>query len=257
MTPITTNILRADYRRGNFSYGNPSADRKIVLIGSCRIVPLLNFFRVYNSLNGDTFQLKCYNPVEMWDGPGHEISEGVNRILNGHQMGHADYLICEHAQNCGVLNTVRTSEQNIYDSLGFTADVEIRLPNWNFIHIYDAETASYDKEGYGKLPHDERIASLRERTANSKELFLSHCRKCSFPEMEQWASDNWLTTRLGWTSNHPSYVIAQKLFDFIAEKIGITVTPELKRHPLYVNDAYQSTCTVLNTLDYEANGWKF
>src|SRR5690242_10362689 len=128
MTPITTNILRESYERREFAFGNP-AGKKVVLIGSCRIVPLLNALRVYNSLNRNPFELLCFNPVEMWGGPGHHVHDGVNQILANYRFPETDFLVCEHLQFCGVLNTVRSSEQNIFDSLRANPTVEIRLPN--------------------------------------------------------------------------------------------------------------------------------
>lgn len=59
MIPITTNILRASYEKRVFSFGNPNAGTTVCLIGSCRIVPLLNALRVYNEQNGNPLELLC------------------------------------------------------------------------------------------------------------------------------------------------------------------------------------------------------
>lgn len=257
MNPITTNILRASYDRREFSFGAPGAAKKIVLIGSCRIVPFLNALRVYNLLHGNPFELLCFNPVEMWVGPGHHVHDGVNNILSGYQIGKADFLVCEHLQYCGVLNTVRSSEQNIFDSLGCVPDVEIRLPNWNDMHIFDVETAMHDKVGYANLPFPDRVTFIREQTAIHKARFLSHCRGSSIPELESWTEENWLTTRMGWTSSHPSQPLIWKMFRSVAEKLGLEITPELEAHPFCANDIYQSTGIALTPVDYEANDWKF
>ncbi len=257
MITITTNILRASYEAGNFSFGNPEAPRTIVLIGSCRIVPILNNLRVYNHLHGGPFELLCFNPVEMWDGPGCEVSDGANRILADYSFGKVEFLVCEHIERCGVLNTVRSSEQNVFGNLGCNPDVEIRLPNWNDMHIFDVETAIYDPTGYGTSSHEERVAFLRGETATHKARFLSHCRECSFPHFEEWVESNWLTTRLGWSSCHPSLPLVWMMFNSIAGKIGIEVTSELAGHPLCTADVYESTGMKLNQVDYDANGWKF
>ncbi len=255
--PITTNILRASYEDKKFSFGNPQAKQTICLIGSCRIVPMLNFMRVYNSMHGDPFELLCFNPVEMWLGPGHHVADDVNNILNDYRFGRTDILVCEHIERCGVLNTVRSSEQNIFASLGCQPSVEIRLPNWNDIHIFDAETAMYDKVGYAKMGHADRVAFIREQTTIHKARFLSHCRASSFPELAGWVEENWLTTRLGWLSNHPTRALTWKIFKGIAEKLGLEITPQFESHPLCSTDVYQSTGVALTDVDYEANGWKF
>lgn len=256
MTPITTNILRASYERGEFSFGNPNAPTTVVLIGSCRIVPILNNLRVHNLLHGNPLELICFDPVEMWDGPGHEVADGVNRILKDYTFPRTDFLVCEHVQYCGVLNTVRSSEQNIFANLGCEPDTEIRLPNWNDMHILDAETAMHDKS-YAALGHAERVTYLREATAACKARFLSHCRGCSFPYLEEWTENNWLTTRLGWTSSHPSLPLVWTIFNSIMGRMGLEVSQELANHPLCATDVYASTGIKLTAIDYEANGWRF
>lgn len=257
MSPITTNILRASYDCGQFCFGGNGAGKRIVLIGSCRIVPFLNYLRVYNSLNGDPFELGCFNPVEMWTGPGNEVSDGVNNILKDYRLGETDFLVCEHVQYCGVLNTVRSSEQNIFDSLGCNPAVEIRLPNFNDMHIFDLETAMHDRVGYANLSHPEKVAFIKGETAKHKARFLSHCRGSSLPELEAWVESNWLTTRLGWSSSHPSRALLWRMFEGVAEKLGIEITPQLESHPLCLADVYQSTGIALTDVDFEANGWKF
>lgn len=227
------------------------------LIGSCRIVPMLNFMRVYNSMHGNTFELLCFNPVEMWLGPGHHVADGVNNTLHNYRFGRTDFLVCEHIERCGVLNTVRSSEQNIFDSLGCQPSVEIRLPNWNDIHVFDAETAIHDKTWYANLGHAERVAFLRQETAIHKARFLSHCRESSFPELEAWVDEHWLTTRLGWSSSHPSHPLIWKMIACVAVKIGLPISNEIASHPLCAKDIYQSTGIPLNRVDYEANNWQF
>lgn len=255
MDPITTNILRASYERREFSFGNP-AGKKIVLIGSCRIVPLLNALRAYNSLHGNPFELLCFNPVEMWAGPGHHVHDGVNQIMEGYQFGEPDFLVCEHLQYCGVLNTVRSSEQNIFDSLGCHPKVEIRLPNWNGLHIFDAETEMHSKE-YAALGHNDRVEELRKNTAIHKARFLSHCRESSFPELETWVDENWLTTRMGWLSNHPSRALWWRMFICVASQMGLKITAQLEKHDLCADDVYKSTGVALTKVDYDANNWEF
>lgn len=256
MEPITTNILRAGYDRREFSYGNPGAAKKVVLIGSCRIVPLLNCLRVYNALNGNPFELLCFNPVEMWVGPGHHVSDGVNHILEGYRFGATDFLVCEHLQYCGVLNTVRSSEENVFDSLGCSPAMEIRLPNWNDMHIFDAETACHSPT-YAALGHNERVAEIRKNTAVHKYRFLSHCAGSSFPELVEWVEANWLTTRMGWTSSHPSHPLLWQMFRGVFRLMGLQMTSTLLAHPLCATDVYAPTGFALTSVDYEANNWKY
>lgn len=256
MNPITTNILRASYEQGIFSFGNPEASTKVCLVGSCRIVPILNGLRAYNELAGGPFEFICLNPIEMWRGPGSDVADCANHVLKDYRLEGVDFLVCEHVLRCGVLNTVRESEQNIFDSLGCDPSVSVRLPNWNNMHLFDEETAGWDKS-YAAMGHDERVAELRHRSDGHKRKFLLYCAGSSLPELAEWVESDWLTTRMGWSSNHPSLPLVWRLFNGVAGKLGITITPELAAHPLCATDTYQSTGIKLNQIDYEANNWKF
>ena len=262
VTTLGTPDLRIAYDAGNLVFSdrtNASDNKTVVLIGSCRIVPYLNYLRVYNSLvaPSEALHLVCLNPVEMWRGPGHEVADGVNEKLANFQFGKVDYLICEHLQYCGVMNTVRSSPENIYDNLGCKPEVEIRLPNWNDMHILDAETAMHDKMVYANMEFIERVPYIREQTAIHKARFLSHCRSSSFPELEPWVEERWLTMRMGWTSSHPSHPLMWRMFELFTGVMGLTLTPELLNHPICTNEVYRSTGIALTAVDYEANNWQY
>lgn len=253
---VNTNILRHCYNRRDFSFGNPDAPQTVVLVGSCRIVPFLNFLRAYNALNRHPLELLCFNPVEMWAGPGHDVADCVNRTMDGYLFDRVDYLICEHLQNCGALNTVRDAEDNIYDTLGCHPVVHIRLPNWNNLHIYDRETEGFDRE-YAALGSGDRAMVLHERTEMHKERFLGYCRQSSFPHLEPWVGENWQSVRFGWTNNHPTLTLVTAMLEATAAAMGIPFTPPLSTHPLVATDVYASTGTPLTPVDYAANDWKF
>ena len=253
---ITTNTLRASYERSHYSFGNPNASSTVCIIGSCRIVPLLNYFRAYNELNGNPFELLCFNPVEMWGGPGTDVGECASKLLKDYRFGKVDALICESLKTCGALNTVEGCPENVFDTLEMQPQAVCRIPNWHFMHIYDAENSLYDK-AYAGMDHNNRLPLLRERGALHKEKFLTRCRLSSFPELEDWANDTWLKTRLGHTSEHLSRVLSWKFFELIAAKLGLTIAPAFAAHPSCTADPYESTKTILTPLDYEANHWEF
>lgn len=257
MIPITTNILRSDYERRNFSYGNPAAPTVIVVIGSCRIVPILNYFRAYNHLNGNPFELLCFNPVEMWEGPGTDVGVCATKVLSGYRFGKVDVLVCESLKYCGALNTVvEDGTENVFTTLGMEPQAICRIPNWHYMHIYDVENAHYD-QAYAAMGTEDRVAALRDRHDLHKGKFLNRCRLSSFPELEQWTLDIWRTTRLGWTSEHASRALLWKCFELVTQKIGISITPELATHEFCMADPYAATGAVLTPIDYEANHWGF
>ena len=255
-TMITTNHLRAAYDNGSYSFGNSGAFYVICLVGSCRIVPILNYFRAYNALNGYPFELLCFNPVEFWQGAGTDIAELVAERLKDYRFKHVDTLVCESLKTCGPLNTFEDLPQNIFTSLDCKPETTFRIPNWHGMLFYDTEVEHYNKE-YASLSRTDRIAMLRTITALYKTKFLNRCAKSSFPELVQWTEDNWLTTRLGWTSEHVSRNLSWKYFELICRDMGIPITPELAGHPFCVSDPYASTGAIVNDLDREANNWKY
>ena len=186
--PVTTNHLRASHAKGHFSFGNDESDFKVCLIGSCRIVPILNYFRAMNLVGGFEFNLTCYNPVEMWGGVGTDVGECATALLSGHRIGRVNALVCENLKRCGALNTVVGSEENVFDTLGCEPDQIIRIPNWNGMMMYDAEVSMYNQE-YAAMTGTNRIEELRRRTNQCYELFMGHCRKSSLNGMSDWVAE--------------------------------------------------------------------
>jgi hypothetical protein len=256
MTAVTPHDLRLAYQKNVFTFGNPDAAQRVCLVGSCRITPILNFFRAYNDVHGGVFEIICLNPIECWEGPGTSVADGVRGRFGGYRIGEVDFLVCEHMVNCGMMNTLRSESQNVFSSLVCIPSATVRLPNWNCMHIYDAETAGFDPE-YSALDPSVRVGALREETARHKERFLGYCRECSFPWIMEWVEENWLNTRLGWTNSHVTLALAWKTFEGIAQMMGIEIRPAMRSHPLCLLDTFEPGHTVLNKVDYEANGWKF
>ena len=258
---LGTPDLRIAYDQNVFHFTNNArlGSTTVVIIGSCRVVPFLNYLRLWNALNENKLHIICLNPIEMWAGVGTEVIDGVNQKLQNYQLGDVDYLICEHLQDCGMINTVRTSSQNVYESLGCRPKVEIRLPNWNDMHIFDQEALVHSGANgeYSHLSFDEKVVFIRDQTIMHKKRFLSHCSRSSFPDLAEWVAENWSTIRMGWTSNHPSLALLWKLFEPIAEAMQLPLDSRFRQSALYNNDTYKSTGFELTPVDKQANEWNF
>jgi hypothetical protein len=263
LTVLGTPDLRIAYNARRFTFSDRVSEnsKTVVIIGSCRVVPFLNYLRVYNAMStaGDAMNLICLNPVEMWKGVGSHVADGVNEMLKDFRLGRVDYLICEHVQYCGALNTVRSSPQNIYDNLGCEPAVEMRLPNWNQMHIFDLETEMWDtqRQGYSLLTKDERVLYLREHTEQHKAKFLSHCSSSTYPDLADWVRLHWLDIRIGWSSNHPTKALLSQIFSRITQTMGLDVSCGFLEHPICNDDLYASTGFQLTDIDRLANQWRF
>jgi hypothetical protein len=253
---ITTSDLRASYKRNDFSFGNPDSFFVLCLIGSCRILPILDYFRAYNSLHGEPFNLLCFDPVEMWNGPGTDIGEIVTEKLKDFRFGHVDVLICESLITCGALNTVDTQPLNVFSTLGCSPETILRIPNWHGMRFYNREVEAVNP-AFAAMSREERVGTLRTLMSLYKTKFLNRCLKSSFPELAQWADDNWLTTRLGSGAEHVSGALSWRFFEHIATAMGIPITQSLKDHPFCARGYFDNSDTILDDIDREANNWKF
>lgn len=256
MTPTTTSLLRKKYAVNDFSFGNPDSFCVICLIGSCRILPILDYLRAYNSLHGNPFELLCFDPVEMWGGPGTDIGELVTEKLKDYRFGHVDVLICESLITCGALNTVESQPLNVFHTLGCAPELILRIPNWHGMRFFDVEVAQVNP-AYAEMGRAERIETLRTLMALYKTKFLNRCRMSSFPELAQWVEDNWLTTRMGSGAEHVGRALSWRFFEHIAAAMGIPMTEALKAHPLCAKGFFDGSDIPLSDLDYEANNWKY
>jgi len=252
----TTSDLRSCYERNDFSFGNPTSLFVVCFIGSCRVLPLLDYFRAYNSLNGEPFELLCFNPVEMWKGPGTDIGEIVTEKFKDFRFPRVDVLICESLITCGSLNTVDSQPLNVFSTLGCAPEALLRIPNWHGMFLYDKEVKMFNTT-YASMSREQRIESLRTFMLLYKTQFLKRCARSSFPELEQWVDDNWLTTRMGSASEHPGGALTWKFFELITAAMGIQITQALKDHPFCSKGYFDNSDTVLDEIDREANGWKF
>jgi hypothetical protein len=187
---------------------------------------------------------------------GTDVGECATELLKNYRFGKVDFLVSEHTSRCGALNTVAGATPNIFDTLGCRPSLHVRLPNWNNMHLFDAETAMWDAN-YANLVGEERVSKLKQQSDLHKLRFINYCQQCSFPEITDWVESEWLTTRMGWSSNHPSLPLIWRIFNGVAGKLGITITLELEAHPMCATDVYASTGIPLNNIDYEANNWKF
>lgn len=253
---VNTGDLRAHYVRGEYSFGNPAGKTTICIVGSCRITPILNYFRAYNHLCGSPFHILVFNPVEFWDGPGTDVGECVTKKLKDYRFGHVDYLICESLKLCGVLNTFDDIAENIFGSLGCSPGTILRIPNWRAMLFYDSEIGIYNEE-YRNLSHDLKIESLRERESECRNRFVKYCELSSFPDLPQWVKDVWLKKRLGWTIHHVHKNLSWKFFELICRSMNLEITSQLASHQFCTSDVYSENGTQLTPLDYEANHWEY
>lgn len=253
---ITINDFRLGYRKKIWRYFSPGKTR-VCIVGSCRMAAIANYLRAHMDLHSSGFELMCVLPVVMKLPGNATLDDDIRTIIGPSGIGCVDFLVCEHVVRYGVANTVCEMPLNVFDSLDCRPEKIIRIPNWNEMHIYDAERA--DKiDGYGLLEGNERVEVLRNETLACREKFLGRCAASSIPDVESWVRGNWRNERLGWTHNHFTRVLSWEIFKRMAALMDLHGIEEVASHPDGAGDVLHNfQRIVLNDIDYLANDWQF
>lgn len=216
-----------------FRIGNPASKEVVLIIGSCRSVPYLNYLDHYNKLNGNRFLVYFIDPFNYnWDKDENRVdSEAVITALETDKnlldiFASVKIFIHEYYGNFGMFNTFKDAEKNIY-KFGMNPEIDITVPNFHDVFIMFNDIAKFDVEIRTMAQADINMnGSLSEQTLqklfaisqNNLNKFYGVCIKSDFPEMKEWFQQNFLNTRLYWTYNHVSKYFTLKLFEWMNEK---------------------------------------
>lgn len=216
-----------------FRVGNPSSKEVILIIGSCRSVPYLNYLDHYNSLHGNPFLIYFIDPFNYnWDAQENRVdSEQVILGLENDQnllniFKSTKIFIHEYYSHFGMFNSSKDAEKNIY-KFGMNPVLDITVPNFHDVFLMFNDIAKFDneikkmaKEDYIKHSSlsESTLKKLYDITQNNLNKFYSICLKSDFPEMKDYFQNNFLTTRLYWTYNHVSKYFTLKIFEWMNEK---------------------------------------
>lgn len=255
------------FTKGFFSVG--SGPTKVLIMGSCRVVPYLSYLHYLNADN--RFTLRLVNVVNFYfdesDKPVDptkvlEPFESNPDLLEA--IKSTDIFIHEHAENFGMLNTKRDCPKNIYQ-FGMNAKHDLAIPNWNDIHLlfqeyveFDPEIrrqANFDMVHYGELTDSLRFA-IKQRGLDRLEHFLAMCKLSSFPEFGEHFRKTWRNTRYFWTGAHISNEFSMDVFDRIANRIELKTTDEFW-DKVSREDLYAEPHSRITKMDVEAYGLKW
>lgn len=210
----TVNTQPAHYTNGCFRAG--SGPHVIIVHGSCRIMPYVNYF---HRLNSDGRFTICVIDIVNFaiDPQGKPLNAEVftqqfesNPILLD-MVKRCRWFVHEHAENFGIFNTAKTAPKNIYQ-LGLQPELDISIPNFNDRFILEHDYTSCGMP----IPED--------YVAHGESEVLEFCKICemsSFPEMAEYFRENWRTTRFFWRPNHVSAAFSMYVFKRMAEKFLI------------------------------------
>lgn len=216
-----------------FRTGNPDSKEVILIIGSCRSVPYLNYLDHYSRVNGNRFLIYFIDPFNYnWDKDENRVdAEAVITSLETDKnlldiFSSTTIFIHEYYSHFGMFNTSKDAEKNIY-KFGINPKLDITIPNFHDVFIMFNDIAKFDNEIRKMAQEDLQVLKtlsaqtldrMFEISQNNLNKFYSTCLKSDFPEMADWFKDNFLKTRLYWTYNHVSKFFTLKIFQFMNEK---------------------------------------
>lgn len=267
MTFDTINTKPPHYSKGFFSVGD--GQTKVLILGSCRVTPYLNFFHELNKDN--QFEIRLINVVNFYfdekDNP-HDPAKALEAFETNPALLEAiastDIFIHEHAENFGMLNTERECPKSIYQ-FGMKAAHDFAIPNFNDIHILFQEYVDYDPmirqhakrdiaDGGDLSPLLRSI--IKARGLDRMEHFLQHCRLSSFPDFADEFEKTWRETRYFWTGAHISNAFTMPVFKRIADRIGLECPNEFW-NKVVQDDPYKEPHVRITKYDVEAYGLKW
>jgi len=206
---------------------NNNSNENILLIGSCRITPFLNYL-INHDLFGNKYNYLCvllYNPQMII------LSEEIifnNEIKD--QLFKCKFLFAEYCKNYNYFNTQRLTEKcvfRVYDSF----EKEIILPNWQDIclyskdlitkrgiHNYNGIVNEFKQLINGEM-HNYDFFELLQNVQNIElERYYDILKKANFPELISFIQINLQNIRLANSQNHPSNFYFLEMYRLVIEK---------------------------------------
>lgn len=232
----TVQTKKQQLEKGYFRIGD--GPEKLLLIGSCRSVPYLNYFDLWISRHG-RFTVSFIDPCNFnWDIHDNRVpyeaaidsKETDPTTLN--LFDETDIYIHEWYANYGMFNSSHDSPKNIYQ-FGLKPKLNICIPNFNDYHILGQ-------------PKEVGLANL--------EKFYENCRRSSFHEMEDYFKSHWTTTRLFWSGNHVTRYFTLFIFKLLDEKFLHLGFDEGFRNEIPSIDMYSDNPQAVTQQDRENHG---
>lgn len=245
-TPNKQNIT------GEFYWtGNPDGEI-IFLLGSCRIIPYLNYLR---DLQTD-YKIYCVLPYAF----NHEQlialeqNERLREILENTTI-----FIKEYHANYGIFNTLDKHEKNIYQ-FGMKPFKDITIPAFNDCFVFVNDLIQWD--GEIKMHMDNGMTAellkyiLYHKIKWGYDKFYDNCAKTDFPEFDEWFRENFTKKRLNWNFNHITKDYSMRVFEMLNEKfLHLPLTDEFYKN---MNVCHlDGNRTELTDLDRELFGYQW
>lgn len=264
----TVNTQGSHFDKGFWSTGTGAI--KVLIVGSCRVLPYVNYFHYLN--DGNRFTINLVNVVNFYyDRQGKELDtktataafEGNPETLK--MLKETNWFLHEHSENFGMMNTSRDCPKNLYQ-FGLNPQVDAGIPNLHCIHVmaqeyvdFDAKIKAWAKADYAarKSLSPELQAEIKKRGLERIQHFLEICQKSGVPEFGPIFEQNWRTTRYFWTGTHISNEFSIAVFRLLNDKHLHLQIPEAFWARVKKEDLYSSPRVQVTKYDVENYGLKW
>jgi hypothetical protein len=199
------------------------AQQNILLIGSCRIMPLLNYL-ISDEYFGNNYNYLCilvYIP-EMVELSIDIINNEYTDLRN--QIANSSILFCEYIKNYNYFNTDTSLEKNIFQ-LHSLFETIISLPNFQDPCIYSVDIILYKnlKEEFHQLIKNEITIieftkKIKEIQNSEKDRYYNVIQKSDIPDLLHFVKDNVNCKRIAYVYNHPTNMLFIKMYELIVNK---------------------------------------
>lgn len=260
----TINTKEEQLKKGYFEIG--TGEEKILIIGSCRSVPYIQYFHDWDK--GNRFTVRFIDPFNFnYDLQNNRIDmeEKIRSLQNDINMRRmlkeTDIVIHEWYSNYGMFNFDREAKFNIYQ-FGLDPKIDLCIPSFNDKFILFADIVSFDTEIRKKAIADYNVTGkLTEQTiadikavsdANIKKFF-DVCKLSDFQGFGKYFKHSYKDIRYWHNSNHVTKWFSITIMMLICERLDIDLTDEFTE---YLKDSYDMYANIFTPLsEYDSFDW--
>lgn len=245
---ITTNSVKAACPVFTIDCQDPQ--EVILMVGSCRSVPYLNYFKRINDMGIARLRVHFIEPWDQhWDSTGKEQDfaaalfrcEDDPRILK--VLREATVFIHEHYGHCGMFNTLTTDQKNIFQ-FGLEPRLNITIPNFHDVFALFTEQLQFDAVKRERFQREgmtnELFDEMKSFGLGEIDRFVRVCGMSSFPTFGWQFLNEWTERRYFWRGNHVAMPFTLGIFehvlnDFLNIKAPESFWDESRKEDLYAN----------------------
>lgn len=193
-----------------------NSNKNILLIGSCRITPFINYFA--NDCYFDSYNILAimvHNTEMIALSKTIIDNEGIKQ-----EIYKTTIFVHEFCRNFEYLNTSRDTEKNIY-KIKDKFDIHVSLPNYQDPSIYAKDIMFYKNTNDFHKYMDKEISLeefsniLKDSQTKEKKRYYDVISKSDLPELYDFVVENIHNKRIAHTINHPSNFLFIKMYQII------------------------------------------